>query len=1337
MKNYIKLLCLSAIILLLNKPAEANWISNENVMPITLQDKITPNTQQTPHTPNTLYTQYTPHSNSDSLPAGVTKEWINSLTDENGQKIVQSEDPEGDAMQERFFTGFAASDQFGYSVSSAGDVNGDGYSDIIIGAPFNDAGGSNAGRAYIYFGGSIINSGVDVILTGLTAGDQFGFTVSSAGDVNGDGYSDVISGAPLNDAIGSNSGRAYIYFGGSTMNNVADVIFTGAASGDQFGYSVSTAGDMNGDGYSDVISGAILNDAGGSNAGRAYVYFGGSTMNNVADVTLTGLAVSDQFGFSVSTAGDFNGDGYGDVISGANVNDGGGANSGRAYIYFGAGIPDNSSDVILTGAASNDQFGYSVSYAGDVNGDGYSEVIVGAPFNDDGSADAGSSYIYFGGSVPDNTADVKFTGAVAGDQFGTSVSSAGDINGDGFTEVIAGANLYDEGGLNTGRAYVYFGAANSDMDNTADVILTGIAAGDQFGFAVSSAGDMNGDGYSDLMSGAILNDAGGLSAGRVYIYLNSMTGTDIADDFFTAESAGDEFGFSISTAGDMNGDGFSDIIIGADENDAGGINAGRVYIYFGGIIRDNIADLTIRGAASSDRFGGSVSSAGDVNGDSYSDVIVGAAFNNSNGADAGRAYIYFGGNVPDTIADVILNGALTADQFGSSVSSAGDVNSDGFSDVVVGAPYSDGAGINFGRAYIFFGGSIMNDIADITCIGEASSDNLGISVSTAGDFNGDGFSDVIAGAHLNDAGGASAGRAYIFFGGIVPDSIADVILTGEAAGDQFGNSLSTAEDVNGDGFSDVIVGAWVNNAGGDFAGRSYIYFGGIVSDTIADVTFTGVAAGISFGYSVSSAGDVNGDGFSDVIVGAPFSNAGGTNSGRAYIFFGGNSMNNVADLTMTGSAAGDILGYSVSAAGEMNNDGYSDIIVGAIGNDAGGTDAGRVYLYLSSAPSVKPILNTIKDVPNDQGGQVYLKWARSGYDVQGINKVISYSVLRSFPPVNGNFSWQTVAELSAEQLPFYSFVDNTPVDSTANNSGTFFYRIKAKTSAISEYWYSGILSGRSLDNIPPLVVSPFNAFSESNNIRLIWNKNTEPDLYNYILYRSTSPTIDPENETPYATVTDSTYLDTAPLSGAYYYFIVAQDVHNNKSPLAVTQSPNITLNLTMFIEGFYNSASDLQVSDTIKVYLRNSVSPFAKVDSAKAVVSSNGSASLLFGNAQTGIYYIVSTHRNSLETWSKSGGESLVRGSAVNYDFSNASSQAFGDNMKQVDASPLRFADFSGDVNQDGFINLSDVITIYNDAGNFVTGYKVTDTNGDSITDLSDVLVTNNNSVGFVTVVKP
>ncbi|MEO8664044.1 MAG: integrin alpha [Ignavibacteria bacterium] len=196
----------------------------------------------------------------DSLPEGATQDWLNDLRDENGNKISNgenhidhkqiSEDPEGDALQRKIFNGLTAGSQFGYTVSSAGDVNGDGYDDIIIGAyGYN----SNTGRAYIYFGGSIMNTVADLVLTGEATGNDFGFSVSTAGDVNGDGFSDVIVGAY---GYSSNTGRAYIYFGGASMNNSADVVMTGETTNNQFGYSVSSAGDVNGDGYSDVITGA-------------------------------------------------------------------------------------------------------------------------------------------------------------------------------------------------------------------------------------------------------------------------------------------------------------------------------------------------------------------------------------------------------------------------------------------------------------------------------------------------------------------------------------------------------------------------------------------------------------------------------------------------------------------------------------------------------------------------------------------------------------------------------------------------------------------------------------------------------------------------------------------------------------------------------------------------------------------------------------------------------------------------------------------------------------------------------------------------------------------------
>ena len=196
---------------------------------------------------------------------------------------------------------------------------------------------SFTGRAYIYYGGASMNNVADVILTGAFTNNEFGKSVSGAGDVNNDGFSDVIVGAY---AASVYTGKAYIYYGGSLMNNVSDVIMTGENSNDNFGYSVSGAGDVNGDGYHDVICGAY----GFNGTGRTYIYFGGASMNNVADVSMFGGGLSDFFGASVSNAGDVNDDGYSDVIVGAY---GYSSSTGRAYIYYGGASMDGAADVML------------------------------------------------------------------------------------------------------------------------------------------------------------------------------------------------------------------------------------------------------------------------------------------------------------------------------------------------------------------------------------------------------------------------------------------------------------------------------------------------------------------------------------------------------------------------------------------------------------------------------------------------------------------------------------------------------------------------------------------------------------------------------------------------------------------------------------------------------------------------------------------------------------------------------------------------------------------------------------------------------------------------------
>ncbi len=410
------------------------------------------------------------------------------------------------------FTGEAVGDCLGGPVSGVGDFNGDGYDDLVAGACHKDGG---RGAAYIFPGGPDLSDKKALALSGQGQNiSWFGHSVSGAGDVNGDGYDDIIVGEPQ-----SGAGHAYLFFGGKDPDSEADANLSGSADGDEFGYSVAGAGDVNGDGYDDVIVGAPRNSSAGRREnGRAYICFGGAAMDGGPDVNITGYGNYTMFGCSVSSAGNMNGDGFGDVIVGACrydiihlTNP-----AGWAFVYLGGAGMGGKIDAQFNGEAEGDGFGFSVSCAGDVDGNGCDDVIVGAPWSSAGGDSAGRAYIYLGYSSLDNFVDYTLTGAAAGDLFGTAVSGVGDQNDDGRDDVLVGAPGNDAGGANAGRGYLFFG--EKGMDSVADSDYTGSAAGDSFGCSVSNAGDVEGDGYGEIAVGASLNDAGGNSAGRAYLF---------------------------------------------------------------------------------------------------------------------------------------------------------------------------------------------------------------------------------------------------------------------------------------------------------------------------------------------------------------------------------------------------------------------------------------------------------------------------------------------------------------------------------------------------------------------------------------------------------------------------------------------------------------------------------------------------------------------------------------------------------------------------------------------------------------------------------------------------
>jgi hypothetical protein len=392
---------------------------------------------------------------------------------------------------------------FGNPISGAGDVNNDSYDDLIIGAfSFN----SSRGAAFIFLGGPSMDSVPDLVLNGVSSGDYFGYSVSGAGDLNGDGFDDVIVGAPYNVYNGNMTGSAYVFYGGATMDSTPDVILYGEFDDDEFGVSVAGAGDVNKDGFDDVIVGADTNDNNDPDAGAAYIYFGGANMDNSADVGIWGdSSYQDYFGSKVSSAGDVNKDGFDDVMVGAPSNDRGTTDAGCVYIYFGGATMDSTPDVIIAGTFTNEQLGTALASAGDVNNDGYGDVIIGSQYNSSGGFYAGAAYIYYGGASIDATADVSLVGTAPNDYFGFSVSGAVDLNNDGYDDVLVGAFCNDSAGTDAGSVNIFFGGA--PMNNVSDIQLNGAAAQNYYGWSVAGTGDLNGDGFPGVLVGTATNKA--------------------------------------------------------------------------------------------------------------------------------------------------------------------------------------------------------------------------------------------------------------------------------------------------------------------------------------------------------------------------------------------------------------------------------------------------------------------------------------------------------------------------------------------------------------------------------------------------------------------------------------------------------------------------------------------------------------------------------------------------------------------------------------------------------------------------------------------------------------
>jgi hypothetical protein len=774
-------------------------------------------------------------------------------------------------------------------VSGLQDVNGDGYDDIIVGSPdyVRPGGAINSGAIYVIFGHSNATAFTDIDLAALSSSQGFraigeagnnrlGWSVSSAGDYNLDGYDDIV--------IGSTGNKAYILFGHANTTSFPDIDFATFATGSAviavsgsggLGFSVSGGVDVNGDGVDDIGITAPQY----SSVGAVYVLFGRaqlvasdinvqSGLSAALGYRIVGTAAASGYEWTVSLVRDFDGDGGGDVLVGIPVADlSGRAAAGAACLVYGEPpVPTSQPSRQPTSQPSRRPTSQpSVQPSRQPSGAPSrqpttqpSRQPTGRPSHRPLKQRAGDVDLATW-TKPAQGLDVW--GALAGDSTGYSVADAGDVNKDGRRDVLLGAAFADMSGkTDAGAVYLVFGSSSRSV-SVVDTVSTlppvgikisGAAAGDGWGYTASGVGDFNKDSVDDFIVGSpnfdplSRTDGGaavvifGKTSGWADIDLASFTSGSAGFWIFGA-AAGDCLGYVASGAGDVNGDGVDDVIIGASAaNPLDRPDAGTAYVIFGHSAAAAAAFNTIDtsafvsgstgfqifGAVAFDYTSDRVSGAGDVNGDGYSDVIIGAlAYDRSGGTDCGAAVVIFGHSNTTAFTDIDLaalssgqgfriTGAVTNNNLGSAVSSAGDFNHDGYGDIAIGSRAN--------KMQVIFGHATSATFPDVDMATftagsggflVSGSGDFGASVSGGVDVNGDEVDDIVTTASTY----SSTGAAYVFYGRfqLVWANI-DVLsglpgvsgyrIIGAAAASKGGWSVSLVRDFDGDGLGEVLVG---------------------------------------------------------------------------------------------------------------------------------------------------------------------------------------------------------------------------------------------------------------------------------------------------------------------------------------------------------------------------------------------------------------------------------------------------------------------------------------------------------------------------------------------------
>ena len=785
----------------------------------------------------------------------------------------------------------------------------------------------------------------------LSANDEFGTSAALIGDVDGDGVPDLAVGAGGDDEGGSSAGAVYLIFlnADGTAKKTFEINASSAngpqlASGDLFGTSLASVGDLDGDGVPDLAAGASSDDEGASHAGAVHIMYLNSdgTIKRTAEINASSangpqLSANDEFGSSLAAVGDLDGDGVPDLAAGATRDNAGAPGAGAVHLLY-----LNSDGTVKRTAEIN---------ASSANG----PQLAGSDF------------------------------------FGSSLAAVGDLDGDGVPDLAAGARGDDEGGRNVGAVHLLYLNSDGTVKRTAEINASSangpqLAAFDRFGASLAS-GDLDGDGVPDLAAGAP-----GAGAGAVHLlYLNS-DGTVKRTAEINASSANgpqlsanDEFGASLAS-GDLDGDGVPDLAAGATGDDEGASNAGAAHVLFlnaNGTLKrtaeTNALSAREPRLETSDGFGSSLAAIGDLDRDGVPDLAAGAPGDDEGGSRAGAVHLLLMTSTGTEKRAYEIN-ARTADgprlragdEFGSSLAAIGDLDRDGVADLAAGAPGDDEGGSRAGAVHLLLltsTGTVKRtiEINASTANGPslAGGDAFGSSLAAVGDLDYDGVPDLAAGAPGDDGGAAGAGAVHVLY----LNSDGTVKRTAEinastpngpslAGGDAFGSSLSMIGDPDRDGAADLAAGAPGDDGGAPDAGAVHLLY--LNSDGTAKRTAEinastpngpSLAGGDAFGSSLAAIGDLDRDGVPDLAAGAPGGDGGAADAGAVHLLLLASAGTVKQAIEIDAStpngpslAGGDAFGSSLAAIGDLDRDGAADLAAGAPGDDAGAPDAGAVHV---------------------------------------------------------------------------------------------------------------------------------------------------------------------------------------------------------------------------------------------------------------------------------------------------------------------------------------------------------------------------------------------------------